>query len=95
MSTKLLKSKDVRTRDELADLLEALATRVRAGQLVFEQGTEEVLLDLPESVQVDLEASESVKSKGSSRKLGLKLKWPLDAEGAPADAVPPKGTTAD
>lgn len=84
-STKLVKSKDALGREELADLLDLLATRVREGQLTFELGTEEVVIALPESTRVDLEVVDKVKRKRRSRKLEIELGWEIDEAGEPTE----------
>lgn len=91
-STKLVKSKDVLGREELADLLELLATRVREGQLTFELGAEEVAIALPEAMRVDVEVSDKTKPKRRSRKLEIELKWEIDEAGEPVETPAPDAT---
>lgn len=79
-SAKLVKSKDVHTRDELADLLELLAVRVRAGELVFEHGSEQLVVPVPDSLRVGLEVSESTKPTKVTRKLEIDVKWQVEED---------------
>lgn len=78
----LLKSKARFTRDELADLLESLATRIRAGELTLGEGGGAVELDLPEVFTVEMEVEDSGK-RVLKRELELEIEWPIEADGTP------------
>lgn len=95
-STKLIKTEDTHTREELADLLEALAARVRDGELLFEQGTEQIALALPETVGVDVQVKDKVKRERHRRALEVEVRWELDDQGTPVDTtVPAESAPAD
>ncbi len=87
-STKLIRSRDTHSRESLADLLESLAERVRSGSLAFQEGTEEVVVELPEELRVDLEVKDSVKKGRSRRKLEVEVVWAseVSAEQGAAEA---------
>lgn len=72
---KLVKTKDTQTREELADFLEALAERVRSGELIFEQAGEQTTVPVPESVEVTVEVKDSIKKGRQRRKLEVEVRW--------------------
>lgn len=85
----LLKSKETKSREDLAAFLEALAVRVRDGQLAFQQGAGELVIRLPGTLRVDLELSDSVKPSRRKRELEIEIWWEIDGQGEPAETQPP------
>lgn len=72
----LFKSKERKGRQEVADFLRQLADKVAAGNLVLKQGQEEVSLELPENVILEVEVEDEQKRKrGVQHKLEIELKW--------------------
>lgn len=92
-STVVMKSKDVRTRDELADLLQSLAERIRSGRVVLNQGATDVELELPASVHVDLEVTDSAKPSRTKRELEIEVWWEIDETGRPVEGQGSSGVT--
>ena len=74
-STKLVSSSQVMSRDQLAGLLEGIASRIRDGQVVLSSGPDSVTLDLPEQVTVDVEATTQDKARGTKTQLELEIEW--------------------
>lgn len=93
-STKLIKTKGTHTREGLAELLEALADSIRAGEVTFEQGAEQTVLELPADIGVTVEVKDSTKRERRRRKLEVEIRWELDEQGAPIDAPPVEIVTA-
>lgn len=86
---KLLKSKAPFTRDELADLLEDLAARIRDGELTLGQGTGQVSMDLPQTFTVEMEVQNTGK-RVLRRELELEIEWPIEADGTPLERHDPR-----
>lgn len=86
---KLLKSKATFNRDELADLLEDLATRIRAGELTLGQGKGQVAMDLPQTFTVEMEV-ENTGKRVLKRELELEIEWPIEADGTPLERRDPR-----
>ena len=86
---KLLKSKATFTRDELANLLEDLAARVRDGELTLGQGKGQVSMDLPETFTVEMEVQNTGK-RVLKRELELEIEWPIEADGTPLEGRDPR-----
>lgn len=79
----LMKSKVVLSRDELADVLESLATKIRDGQMTLSGGGTAVTLDLPTVMRVETEVKDSVKPKRTTRELEIEIEWRVDETGQP------------
>ncbi len=72
----LFKSKERKGRQEVADFLRHLADKVSSGNLVLKQGQEEVTVQLPETVYLEVEVEDEHKrKKGVQHKLEIELKW--------------------
>lgn len=82
---KLMKSKAKLNHEELADLLESIAERVRAGSLTLGDGPNAVAMDLPEDFRVSMEVEDSANRDRTriTRELEIEIEWRVDADGAP------------
>lgn len=77
--TRLFKSKERRGRSDVSAFLHQLADRIAAGQVVLRQGHEEIALQLPQSVTLEVQAqAEDRKDKGNRHRLELELTWSDD-----------------
>ncbi|HHU66292.1 MAG: amphi-Trp domain-containing protein [Corynebacterium humireducens] len=86
---KLLKSKATFNRDELADLFEDLAARIREGELTLGQGDGQVSMDLPQTFTVEMEVQNTGK-RVLKRELELEIEWPIEADGTPLEGRDPR-----
>lgn len=86
---KLLKSKADFGREQLADLLESLATRIREGEMTIGTGDAALNLDLPGAFRTTMEVTDSRKRRGIERELELEISWYVDEAGAPVDTASP------
>ena len=68
MSQKLLKSKANFSQDQLADLFESLAARIRAGELTLGAGESALQMELPGTFRATMEllTPESVSASNAS-----------------------------
>lgn len=74
--SKLFKSKERQQRSEVAAFLRQFAEKLEAGQVVFRRGAEELVLDIPASLILEIEVENKVKkSKGSQHTLEIEIKW--------------------
>lgn len=74
--TRLFKSEENKTRDELSTFLKNLATKISEGQVVLRQGQEEVTLQLPYNLILEIQVEdEDKKRKGIQHSLELEIKW--------------------
>ncbi len=74
--TVLFKSKERKGRQEIADFLHQLADKIAAGNLILRQGQEEVNLEIPDNLILEVEVEDEHKSKkGVRRQLEIEIKW--------------------
>ncbi|GAC55983.1 hypothetical protein GOHSU_02_01270 [Gordonia hirsuta DSM 44140 = NBRC 16056] len=75
-SEKLLKTSQTMSLDGVATLLETLAGRIREGRVDLSVGTENVSLDLPANVKVDVEVTrEPKRRRGPKLELEIEIEW--------------------
>ena len=93
-SNVLIKTKSLLTREELADLLEELAAKIREGQATLSGAGGGVQLGLPEALQVDVQVKDSAKPSKIKRELEIEIEWVVDAVGNPVqEPGTPRGLT--
>ncbi len=85
--TILFKSKERKGRKEVSDFLHQLADKIAAGNLVLRQGQDEVNLEIPENLILEVEVEDEHKrKKGRRRQLEIELKWyDNEDEGGPLE----------
>lgn len=86
---KLVKSKASFSRNELADLLETLAARIRAGEMTLGTGESAVTMTMPTSFNTTMEVVDSRKRAGIERELELEIDWMVDEGGEPVEKPGP------
>jgi amphi-Trp domain-containing protein len=74
--TRLFKSEERISRSELSAFVHKLADKISEGQVVLRQGQEEITLQLPQSLILDLQVEDEDKgSKGIQHSLEVEIKW--------------------
>ncbi len=81
--TVLFKSEEKKSRSEIAAFLRTLADKVEQGRVSLIQAGEEIALDLPETLTLEVKAEEETKGQGISMSLEVELEWRPGAEGKP------------
>lgn len=82
--TVLFKSEERKNRSEIAAFLRTLADKVEQGRVSLIQAGEELALDLPETLTLEVKAEEETKGQGISMSLEVELEWrPGGAEDKP------------
>jgi len=77
--TMLFKSKERRGRSDVSAFLHQLADRISVGQVVLRQGQEEIALELPQNVTLEVQAkADERREKGTRHRLELELTWSDD-----------------
>jgi amphi-Trp domain-containing protein len=86
---RLFKSEERKNRSEVSAFLHQLADKVGAGQVILRQGQEEIALDLPHNLILEIQIEdEDKKRKGIQHSLEVEIKWfDDDATGGPLELV--------
>ena len=79
--TRLFKSEEPKNRAEVAEFLRQIADRVANGEIILRQGTEELVLQIPTNLILEVQVEdEDKKSKGIQHSLEIEIKW-FDSDG--------------
>ena len=74
--TRLFKSKERKSRSDVSAFLHQLADKIDAGQVVLRQGQEEITLQLPHSLTLEIQVEdEDKRRKGIQHSLEVEIKW--------------------
>lgn len=74
--TRLFKSEDRKNRDEVSAFLNQLAGKISEGEVVLRRGQEEIKLQLPYNLILEIQVEdEDKKRKGIQHSLELEIKW--------------------
>lgn len=71
----LFKSEEKKTRTEVSDFLRQLAGKIDNGEVILKQGSEELALEIPTNVILDIKAEDEEKSRGTQQSLEIEIKW--------------------
>lgn len=74
--TRLFKSEERKSRSDVSTFLHHLADKISEGQVVLRQGQEEMTLQLPENLILEVQVEDEDKqSKGIQHSLEVEIKW--------------------
>jgi amphi-Trp domain-containing protein len=74
--TRLFRSKEQKRRMEVSNFLHQLADKVEAGTIVLSQGSEDLVLELPEALVLEVQVEDEEKgARGVQHSLEVELKW--------------------
>ena len=74
--TRLFKSQERKSRAEVSNFLHQLADKISNGSVVLSQGAEDLTLQLPESLILEVQVEDEEKgTKGIQHSLEVELKW--------------------
>jgi amphi-Trp domain-containing protein len=84
--TRLFKSEERKSRSELSAFVHQLADKISEGQVVLRQGQEEITLQLPQSLILEVQVEDEDKGpKGIQHSLEVEIKWFDDEQGGPLE----------
>jgi amphi-Trp domain-containing protein len=73
---KLFKSEEKKNRSEVSEFLHQLADKIEEGQVVLRQAGEEITLELPYNLILEIQVEdEDKKNKGIQHSLEIEIKW--------------------
>ena len=73
--TVLFKSEERHNRDTVAAFLRQLADKLATGQVILRQGDQEVILDIPVNLVLEVKAEVEQKRQDNKRSLEIELEW--------------------
>ena len=83
---KLFKSEEWKIRSEASTFLHQLADKLDEGKIVLRQGKEEIILQIPHRLVLEIQVEdENKKSKGIQHSLEIELKWFDGEQGGPLE----------
>jgi len=71
----LFKSEEPKNLPDVATFLHQLADKLAQGQVILRQGNDEITLDIPNKVVLELKAEEEVKKNKTQRSLEIEIEW--------------------
>ena len=84
--TRLFKSEERKSRSDVGAFLHQLADKISEGQVVLRQGQEEIALQLPHNLILEVQVEDEDKgAKGIQHSLEVEIKWFDDEEGGPLE----------
>jgi amphi-Trp domain-containing protein len=84
--TRLFKSEERKSRSDVSEFLHQLADRISKGKVVLSQGQEEITLQLPQSVILEVQVEDEDKgARGVQHSLEVEIKWFDDEQGGPLE----------
>ena len=84
---RLFKSEEKRNRTDVSAFLQQLADKIGEGRVILRQGQEELSLNLPHTLILEIQVEdEDKKRKGVQHSLEIEIKWfDSDAAGGPLE----------
>ena len=80
--TRLFKSEEKKSRADVSAFMQQLADKIAQGQVVLKQGQEEITLEVPGNLILDVQVEDEDKgSRGIQHSLEVEIKWFDDQDG--------------
>lgn len=73
--TILFKSEEKRSIQEVAAFLRQLADKLETGQVILQQGQQELVLEIPSRVELEVKAEEETGKRKVTRSLEVEIEW--------------------
>ncbi len=79
---RLFKSEEKKSRTDVSAFMQQLADKIAQGQVLLRQGQEEITLELPGNLILDVQVEDEDKgSRGIQHSLEVEIKWFDDQDG--------------
>jgi amphi-Trp domain-containing protein len=75
MKNILFKSEEMKSNKEAADILRKVADKIEEGSILLKKGSEEVTVNIPSKLEVEIEASQKNKKGQIKKQLEVELEW--------------------
>lgn len=74
--TRLFKSEERKNREDVGNFLHQLADKIMNGKIILSQGGEELTLQLPQNLILEVQVEDEEKgAKGTQHSLEVEIKW--------------------
>ena len=74
--TRLFKSEERKNRADVSNFLHQLADKISKGKVILSQGNDELLLQLPQNLILEVQVEDEEKgAKGIQHSLEVEIKW--------------------
>jgi len=74
--TRLFKTEERKNKPDVSEFLHQLADKVSKGQVVLSQGTEDITLEIPNNLILEVQVEDEDKgTKGVQHSLEIEIKW--------------------
>jgi amphi-Trp domain-containing protein len=74
--TRLFKTEERKNKSDVSEFLHQLADKVSKGQVVLSQGTEDITLEIPNNLILEVQVEDEDKgTKGVQHSLEIEIKW--------------------
>ena len=73
--TRLFKSEEAKNRSEVSEFLQQIAKKIANGEVVLRRGQEELILQFPPNLILEVQVEDEEKSKGIQHSLEIEIKW--------------------
>lgn len=84
----LFKSEEKKNATEAAEVLRLVADKIETGKVILATGGDQVELDIPGRVTLEIKAEEEVGSSGRvKRSLELEIEWEVGVDSGVSDGV--------
>jgi amphi-Trp domain-containing protein len=84
--TRLFKSEERKSRPDVSAFLRQLADKIAEGQVVLRQGQEEITLQIPANLILEIQVEDEDKGRrGTQHSLEIEIKWFDDDKGGPLE----------
>ena len=83
----LFKSKENKSCQEIADFFRKLADKFENKEFTLKQGSQEVNIKLPNSIELELEVEEKSKKQGIKREFEIEMEWYDNENDSPVKLV--------
>jgi amphi-Trp domain-containing protein len=75
----LMRSEEKKSRTEVSNFLRDVASKIDEGSLTFRQGTEEIVFELPDALELELKVEEKL-GRNPKIQFEMELEWLKDTE---------------
>jgi amphi-Trp domain-containing protein len=80
---RIFKSEEPKQRHQVSDFLQQISAKIGEGRLILRQGEQEIVLDLPENLILEIQVEEEDKrDRGLQHSLEIEIKWMEGGSGA-------------